>query len=92
MNRRAIVVFSVAITEYERGWGAKPDGYIAFLTEMEADKFISKATADYTGNAPDYYVMYDKVGFHAASEAFVQRLETSASGYLYYDRHTDLMR
>lgn len=92
MNQRAIVVFSVAITEYERGWGSKPDGYIAFLTEHEADKFISTATADYTGPAPDYYLAYDKVGFHTASEAFMQRLETTASGYLYYDRHADLMR
>jgi hypothetical protein len=55
-------VYQVDWTEYERGWGSKPDGYSRFLTKEAAAAMIQKNhEANEAGRkpgqgAPDYYV------------------------------------
>lgn len=55
-------VYQIDWTEYERGWGSKPDGYSRFLTKEAALAMIQRNhEANEAGRkpgqmAPDYYV------------------------------------
>ena len=56
-------LYAYSWTEYERGWGCRPDGVTVFLTE-EAALAHRKNYYDKYNNAdtvPDYYSMTDQV-------------------------------
>lgn len=62
--------FFVSITEYERGWGSRPDGYFIFEDKEAAQKFVSgvaKERAKHT-SVPDDYDSYDYAGWHPITE------------------------
>lgn len=84
----AKVLYVAEITEYERGWGCKNDGYMAFLNEAYADAFIAEQYKDRKGPAPDYYVSYDKVGYKPACDAKIAK--ALKKEYFYIDRIGDL--
>jgi hypothetical protein len=50
--------YRVRYTEYERGWGSRPDGFRDFDTHVEAkaaaDAFNAQNTAE---TAPDWYMV-----------------------------------
>ena len=77
-------------TEHERGWGQRPDGYIAFLTEAEAKQYISDYNRKYNNlpSAPDEYTTYAYIGVKQCSFEFFE--EVTAKGRKYYDRTSDL--
>lgn len=57
-------VFPLAITEYERGWGSRPDGYLFFLSEEDRAWFLNhdREEKDQTGDeVPDWYLSYNLV-------------------------------
>jgi hypothetical protein len=59
-------VFIVEITEYERGWGCRPDGYLAFKNEELADKFLKEvydSRSSKLSDVPDCYDDYKKIGY-----------------------------
>lgn len=51
----ARIAYAQEWTEYERGWGARPDGYSLHPTREAAVEFARAYTADRTGPAPDEY-------------------------------------
>lgn len=61
--------FVVEWTEMERGWGQRPEGYLLFQTEKEADAFICEETKDRNarGPVPDCYDLYEKRGLKKVS-------------------------
>jgi hypothetical protein len=90
MAENVMVVFVVEMTEYERGWGSRPDGNLAFVSEDAAKKYVQKQTADRTGPAPDEYVAYDLVGYRECTPAFFQKLKDNSRGFQYFDRLGEL--
>jgi hypothetical protein len=60
--------FFVEVTERERGWGRRFEGYMVFNSEADADACIKELTADRTGPAPDCYDSYEKIGWKPISE------------------------
>lgn len=48
-------VFRVHWTEYERGWGQRPDGTSYHKTKKIAENFVDKVHGDRTGPVPDEY-------------------------------------
>lgn len=57
-------VFPLAITEYERGWGSRPDGYMFFLSEEDRAWFLKhdQEEKNQTGDVvPDWYLSYGLV-------------------------------
>lgn len=57
-------VFPLAITEYERGWGSRHDGYLFFLSEGDRAWFLEhdREEKDQTGDeVPDWYLSYNLV-------------------------------
>jgi hypothetical protein len=84
------VVFIVEMTEYERGWGQRPDGYYAFLTEQAADDHIKEETKDRTGPAPEVYVAYHKVGYRECDPKFIPVVKKTKTKRLYIDSLKDL--
>lgn len=92
--QQANVVFIVEMTEYERGWGQRPDGFLAFVTEDAAKAHVYEETADRTGPAPDEYVSYSMIGYRACSSAFLQKTLTAATSldrpFIYVDQVREL--
>lgn len=84
------VSYVVEMTEYERGWGQRPDGYMAFLTEDAANEYITEQTKDRTGSAPDVYVNYSKVGYRETNPKFLTSIKKSPSKRIYFDRMNEL--
>lgn len=83
---RTNVIPSVHIvqgTEYERGWGQRPDGYVAFTTEAAAKEFIIDYDARYNNlpTVPDEYTKYAYVGVRQCSFEFMDLLIAAKSGY-----------
>jgi hypothetical protein len=62
MMENALVLAVVECTEFEQGWGQRPDGYYGFLTEEEANEFIRAQTKDRTGPVPYIYTHYEYIG------------------------------
>lgn len=85
------MVYVVLTIEYERGWGSKPDGYLAFLSKKSADDFIKTQTKDRNGPAPDYYVNYEHVGEKPCSLDFQLAVMASKYGFLYADTCEELL-
>jgi hypothetical protein len=50
--------YRVRYTEYERGWGSRPDGFDDFDTHEEAEQAMLKFNAANTEKiAPDWYMI-----------------------------------
>lgn len=61
-------------TEYERGWGQRPDGYVAFLSKEAAVVYIESYNArnNTAKEAPDEYTVYTYIGIHECSSGFAR--------------------
>lgn len=51
-------VYLVRVTEYERGWGSRPEGFLVFETIEDRAKFIQDMNAEKQDVVPDYYWDY----------------------------------
>lgn len=87
---QATVVYVVEMTERERGWGQRPDGFFAFPTEEKAKAYVNNQTKDRTGPAPDEYVSYDLIGYRECSQAFLDKLAEGRHSRVYFDRLGEL--
>ena len=70
-------VFPLAITEYERGWGSRPDGHMFFLSEEDRAWFLKhdQEEKDQSGNVvPDWYLAYDRVNPFGLTEALANKI------------------
>lgn len=56
-------VFPLEITEYERGWGSRHDGYLLFLSEDDRIKFLRNDAQEKRKNSqvPDYYLAFTSI-------------------------------
>lgn len=73
-----IVAFVLEATEFERGWGCRPDGFVSFKTEADADKFLAKVELEMkaASEVPYEYTTYEKVGYKEVDMAVVESLQT----------------
>jgi hypothetical protein len=77
-------------TEYERGWGCRPDGFVAFTSKEAALKFI----VDYDrannnlAHAPDEYTKYEYCGIAECSANFENQV--IARGLKHFHRTSEL--
>jgi len=69
--------FIVSITEYERGWGCRPEGYFIFDTEETATKYIKSILAKRGTKVPDCYDDYNPIGYKPISEEIFNELSNS---------------
>lgn len=90
MTQPVTVVYIVEMTEHERGWGQRPDGNLAFVTEADAKSYVDKVTADRKGPVPDEYTSYHMVGYRECSAEFFSRFEKNKTVRLYVHRLGDL--
>ena len=70
-------VFPLAITEYERGWGSRPDGHMFFLLEEDRAWFLKhdREEKDQSGDVvPDWYLAYQLVNLFGLSEALSNKI------------------
>lgn len=79
--------FFLQITEYERGWGSKPDGCAVFLTEEAAREFCNEEMKkrEKRVDVTDYYVNYDIVGYRPINKKVAEALVKSPNGRTYVD-------
>jgi hypothetical protein len=82
--------YFVACVEYERGWGSKVDGYLAFRDQATADKYIAKSMGERTNEAvPDYYTNYNPVGYHPVTAKVEQGIIAAGDGFFYFEHVED---
>lgn len=69
-------VFVLEGTEYERGWGQRPDGYVLFKDEEAADEYLRKIDQERRDAqfVPDEYTSYDKRGWHTCSKNILDQV------------------
>lgn len=79
-------------TEYERGWGQRPDGYAAFKSREDAEAYIDhyNRTHNTAKHAPDCYTTYQYLGEKPASAAFSRKLAESKQGLVFFERMNEL--
>lgn len=77
-------------TEYERGWGQRPDGYFAFATEAEAKAWIENynKTVNNKAVAPPEYTMYEYIGLKECSLDFYLKLTKKSQ--VFFNRLSEL--
>lgn len=78
-------------TEYERGWGQRPDGYVAFLSEEAAKAYINEYDKDFNNLArtPDEYTKYEYVGATRCSNGFFNVVTTK--GRHFFDKLSEML-
>jgi hypothetical protein len=52
-------LYAVSYTEYERGWGQRPDGTSYHRSEEDAKAFTKRIHGDRSGSVPDEYTNAD---------------------------------
>lgn len=78
-------------TEYERGWGSRPDGYMVFLNQADMVKFLADEQAKKLDYVPDEYTMYDNIGLREVSPRVFQILVDRQGSALYVDKLDELL-
>ena len=78
-------------TEYERGWGCRPDGIVAFKSKEDAETWIASYNAAHNTakTAPDEYTVYQYIGIHECSEAVFAYI--SEKGYRHASNKRELL-
>lgn len=61
MLKAGTTVFLVQVTEFERGWGSRPEGYLVFETEEDRTQFLKDMNTRKGPIVPDYYWDYASV-------------------------------
>jgi hypothetical protein len=86
------VLYVVAMTEHERGWGSRHDGYLAFLSEASADKHLAEMHAARGNVVPDEYTEYTKIGYRETCAARIKAIKADPDrDYAYVDRVNELL-
>ena len=86
-----LALYAIPWTEYERGWGCRPDGISFHRTEEEAKAFREKVVGDRSGPVPDEYTspgkmqlvqvsksLYDKVTFDGNYWSTLNQMDRAA--------------
>jgi hypothetical protein len=78
-------------TEYERGWGQRPDGFVAFTSEAAARKFIVEYDRKWNSaeHAPDEFTKYEYIGVKECSIGFHKVVTAQKSKH--FDRISELL-
>lgn len=72
MTVRAL--YCIEWTEYERGWGQRPDGETYYATKEAAEAAYKEAFEGRTGSAPDYYVNPSKPKLVEVDEELYEKI------------------
>ena len=70
-------VFPLEITEYERGWGSRPDGHLFFLSEEDREWFLmyDREEKAQTGNdVPDWYLAYEPASQFSLTKTLSEKI------------------
>lgn len=70
-------LYAIYWTEYERGWGQRPDGITYYTSKESADESYNKAFEDRGGGAPDDYTNPSKPVLVEVSEALYYNVYTN---------------
>ena len=78
-------------TEYERGWGCRPDGYVAFTNKADAELYIAEYNKKYNNlpSAPDEYTTYQYIGIKDCSPAFLRLVKQKGSHH--FNRKSEML-
>lgn len=81
-------------TEFERGWGSRPDGFVAFLSEAAAMKFIEDYERVFNAGtvAPNEYTIYSYVGLKSCSATFFEILSKEQHNVSHFRRMGELRK
>ena len=74
--KQLALVHVIQCTEYERGWGSRNEGYMAFMSETAAKKFCSDYDAQHNtaSTAPDWYMKWSYDGTYTCSLDFLTKV------------------
>ena len=78
-------------TEHERGWGCRPDGYVAFVSKKAAEDWILEYNLKHNDqvHAPDEYTVYNYIGLKECSIGFHK--VTASRRAKHFDRFSELL-
>lgn len=62
------------ITEHEKGWGTRPDGYMCFLNKEAAEVWINEEYSKRSSTVPDSYDSYDNERWEPVSNSLFEAI------------------
>lgn len=79
LELKEVTIHFIKGTEYECGWGSRPDGFVAFLSKQEAEEWMANYNAKHNNKSttPDTYTLYTYVGLLKAGPDTARRLTIS---------------
>lgn len=72
-------LYQIKWTEFERGWGQRPDGETYYLDKETADRAYNKAFEGRGDCVPDYYVNPSKPKLVEVDEELYQKVLKNAT-------------
>lgn len=78
--RQATITHVWSVTEYERGWGQRPDGYYVAREKTDGIRAIRALEGDRSGPVPDCYESYTYIGEKEIGTCTRTKLESAPVG------------
>lgn len=84
--------FAVNWTEYERGWGSRPDGHTLHVSKELAEKFVEDYWAKMPDDVPDEYSSPSPVFHVDVDQETMDRLSVEGSFWGHPTRQLPMLR
>lgn len=80
-------------TEVESGWGPRPDGYMIFEDQAQADAWLKPIEDEHASRkvTPLEYTVYDRLGYKRITPEAAAELAGAANGRLYKQRDREFL-
>lgn len=63
-------------TEYERGWGCRPDGFSFHTCKEAGDEYVERTYDNYPKEVPDVYSRADEPKLYEVSQSIYDRVHS----------------
>ncbi len=68
-------LYVLDVTEHERGWGIRPDGYMLFIDNESADAWVKDIYSKRDNNVPDCYDTYEGGRWEPVHETLYEKVK-----------------
>lgn len=83
--------YIVSVTEYESGWGCRPDGYLICMNKDKGLAFSKKSNGHICGDYTEFSTVDGSFELCIINEKAKQMIEESKHGVIWVNKYTDFV-